>query len=514
MWQAVGTNPSGCRPVRPVDWAPLGDAEFTFVEMIRNTLPDSDRLPEGVDKFQVADAWATGLKRVRGGAGFEHSWRDDSDEILNPSWVTFLSVAFDRTSGRVAAVGRLTHENWAASPAYDLGAITGSNGMSWAMNGHRDGLAYPVWGLYVGSFATGMLAPADFRSNLSSVDIDPATGTIAVFESLGSVGCVAVYDHGSRSRRRLTVVEPITGNERLTFSADGRWLLVPRDDRSILCEVATGRHVDLPIANADWWPAADSMLVTMRRSDDGQWAPYLYNLEQNAWVQKLPDIHVDDTSLSDVYMWAPVVSPDGTRALIRTHAGVDDQYRQAYGAGAHLIHVDLLSGEGSFPVTPLLDRTYPWERDVSDARWNGEPRRTTVHVHPDIEAAMQAPTFESEHLAPDFYSEEAEEFMVKTINRAIELTQAGQSMAHLMPDAIAALAVLRASRDRWDGQQEWLDGLTEVTSRMAMTGELAAVDGDAWTDFAKAFWQLRETPADIPNPISASWVSGDKHWRL
>src|SRR3546814_12189881 len=84
-----------------------------------------------------------------------------------------------------------------------------------------------------------------------------------------------MYDGELGTRRRLTLLDKISGNERLRFSLDGQWLLVPRYDGSYLCEVATGRMLRLPLTNCCWWPLADSPLLEIAHVA-GQCIPRLF----------------------------------------------------------------------------------------------------------------------------------------------------------------------------------------------------------------------------------------------
>lgn len=502
LWERVETGPAGTSPSRRVDWD-LAGAEFTVTEMIRNTLPDSETLPADIDKYMVADEWARALRPVRG-AGFEHTWRDDSDRRLDPSWVTLQSAAVDPATGRVAAAGRLTHENWGLSPAYDLGAITGSNGMSWPAKGHVDGLPYPTTCLYVGSLASGTLAPVDAQAPIVSVDLDPATGTIAVLESLGNVGALAI--HGpSGERHRLTVInDSSTGSVR--FSLDGRWLLVPRHDGSLLCEVDTGRHLQLPVTNCGWWPLADSTLLEFAH-ESGKVIPRLFDLESNAYVHEFPQVTLQEGWLPGLeYAWRPAASPDGTEVLVQSPAGVSVEYRGLHAVGHHLAKISLHDGRGGLVRPALLDESRPWERDVAETRWVGPFPVRSVRLHPDLSGRLQEPVLDHEYLAADRYSPEAEEFLVKTLNHAIELTQNDAAMAHLMPEILMSMATLAADPARWQKREQWFTNLSDATGNMCESGELTGPSAAAWRHFATAVTHLLAGQPELIDPVAATWV--------
>lgn len=492
------------RPVRPVAWA-LDDTAFTVCERVRDALPSADSLPPGVDKFQVAGEATSALRAVHG-TGFEYAWRDDADRPLDPPWVTLLSALVDHGSGRIVACGHPTHEQWGLSPAYDLGAINGSNGLSWPGAGHTDGLVYPTETLYIGSTRTGALVPVDARANLVSVDYDAATGTIAVLEALGTAGCLAVYEHGSATKRRLGMVEPFSGNEEVRFSPDGRWLLVPRYDGSLLCELASGRVVRIVPANCCWWPGTDSTLLEVARVD-GRCVPRLYSLEQDAYVHDFPEVRLDEEWLPGLeHVWGPAVSPDGAQLLVRAHAGVSLRHREEHGVGGHLVQISLADGRGRLVHPALVPGPQVWERDVAEVRWTGSFPRRSVTLHPALAGRLVAGDLAHPFLDPARYADEAEQLVVTALNAAIALLQRSDSMAHLMPEIVTALPALRADEAIWSRQREWLEGLAATTTRMIASGELAGADASAWQAFGSSLRTLAAGALDLVGLLDASYV--------
>lgn len=505
LWKHIESPGRSKLPVRPVAWS-TRSTRFTVCESVRNTVPESAALPSGTDKFMVTEEWAHALRAVRGG-GFESTWRDDSDARLDPTWVTLRSARVDAATGRIVACGHLTHENWNLSPAYDLGAVTGSNGMSWPSQGHADGLFYPTEALYIGSTTTGTLVPVDTSSNLGAVDLDGATGTVGVLESLGTVGCLAVYDGEHGTKRRLALLDKVSGNERLHFSLDGRWLLVPRYDGSYLCDVDSGQLLRLPVTNCCWWPLADSTLLEIAHID-GRCVPRLFSLEVNDFVETFPDVVLDHQMFPDLpYIWSPAVSPDGSEVLVLTPTGVSAAHREEHAVGSHLARFTLVDGRGELVYPALLDAQYPWERDVSEARWTAPYPRRNVRLHPDLEKGLEATDLEHDHLSPGRYAPEAEQVLVKTLNLAIAHTQQGEDLAYLMPEIVASLVTLHEDPGLWAGQRGWLAGLVETTSQMISNRELVGRDAEAWGHFRSAMQAIDSGRGDATGSLDAMWTS-------
>ena len=502
LWKLIEEPVPSDRPVREHTWA-VSDEAFTFVETVRNTLPDSDALPEGINKFDVAHAWATQLEGVRGG-GFEYRWAGESDRRLDPSWVTLRSVAHDPATGRIVAAGSPTHRTWDLSSAYDLGALTGSNGGSWRALGHGDGLFYPTNALYIGSERTGQLAPVTSSTNIISVDLSPA-GDIAVLESYGSVGAVSIVT-GIGELTRLTLLEDHSGNEVVRFSPDANWLLVARYDGSYLIEVATGRFLRLALRNCDWWPAEDSMLIELV-VDDGRCAPRLFSLASGEYVEDLPTLAFDVPLVKGLeHMFHPRCSPDGKQMLVTTFAGVSAEYRERFGVGGHLGLVDLPTGQASLVFPALLNTSAPWERDVADARWTQPPPLRETSLHSSFGTALQEPARVPDELINGRYAEEAEQLLVTSLNHVISRTQAGLDVAPFMPDVVVSVATLSEDPARFAGQAEWLTGLARATSDLAANGQFDSRTEAAWSHF----WNALEAAVDgNPNRvlgITSSWA--------
>lgn len=502
LWRLIEEPDPTVRPVREHRWA-VSDEPYTFVETIRNTLPDSDTLPAGISKFDVAHAWAEQLEGVRD-AGFEYRWAGASDRRLDPTWVTFRSAAHDPATGRIVAAGSPTHRTWGLSSAYDLGAITGSNGLTWPALGHGDGLFYPTNSLYVGSSRTGLLAPVTSSTNIISVDLS-AEGDIAVLESYGSAGAVSTVS-GAGELTRLTLLEDHAGNEVVRFSPDAKWLLVSRYDGSYLIDVTTGRFSRLPLRNCDWWPASDSTLIELSLQD-GRCTPRLFSLDHGEFVEDLPPVAFDVPLVKGLeHMFHPRCSPDGNKMLIGTFAGVSADYRERYGVGGHLALVDLITGQASLVFPALLNESAPWERDIADARWTQPAPARSISLHASLEQDLQAPVPVPAELTNGRYAEEAEQLLVTSLNHVIARTQAGLDVAPFMPDVVVSVATLSEDRARFAGQAEWLTGLARATSDLAANGQLDSRAATAWSHFSTAVTAALDGTPDLERGIRSSWA--------
>ena len=505
LWDLVEKPDAHMQPTIPVQWT-LGEAEFTWCERIRDLLPDSDTLPPGADKFTIAEQWAAQLKSIRG-AGFEYTWRDPQDRRLDPAWITTRSALVEPNTGRIVAAGHPTHQTLGTSPAYDVGALNGSNGGTWTRAGHDQDLVYPTECLYVGSTRTGVLAPVDSAANLCSVDLDPITGTIAVMEALGSSGCITVFDGATGIRRRLAFIAQISGGETLRFSGDGKWLLLPRQDGAHLCEVATGRIVRLPLKYCCWWPLADSTLLEIVESD-GRRVPRLFNLETGTYVHDFPAVWFEGVVTPDAdYLLQPEVSPDGTEVLALSPVGVASEHQGEYGVSPHLVRVSLADGRGHLVVAATLDTPFPTERSVSEARWTGTYPYREVVLGAALAGQLQAPVLDDPFLAPDRYSPEAEELLVKSLNRAIALFQDGQDVSHLMPTVVMSLNTAFADPEIWARQSDWLLGLGSTVASMIENKALSGRDAEVWLLFVIAVARLSQGHVDPFGPLRAAWIS-------
>ena len=494
VWERLEGPANAARIARRLKW-PMSSVTYTVTEHVRLSAPGEE------STFESVDFLARQLRAQRA-SGFEYAWRGDDDILLSPTWLTFNSAAFDSETGRFVAAGHLTHETWGLPPAHDLGAIDGRNAFGFPEQGHAGGLLWPASSLYVGSTRTGAIAPLDATVNLRSVDLHGATGNIAALESLGgSTGAASVYDPSGK-RRLLTVIEDFDGDEHIRFSGDGEWLLITGAGRARVVEVATGRWLRLDVANASWWPLGDSRILTVTHQN-GAATPRLFNLEWGTYTRTFPEISLDVPFLpSFPYAWFPSVSPDGTELLVHTPAGVTPEYQKEHGVGNHLARVALDSGRGHMVGGAFLDAGSTLERDVGDARWTGRVPSTCVKLHPILARQLRSPVLEHEYLHPGRWADEAEQVLVKTLNRAIDQTQNGQDSSHLVPEILASLVPIAHNSDAWGRQSEWLIGLEQTTANMVLSGSLTGDMATGWQRFGLAIAALRAGRPELIDPVA------------
>lgn len=493
LWARLESYSSESTKLRPFRWPAL--ALYTTTERVRESVPDDQ------STFDSINTLAHHLKAKRG-AGFEYSWRTSGDAPISPTWLTVTSASYDPMTGRAVASARFTHEVWALPPAHDLGAIDGRNA-TFSENGHPGGLYWPPSSLYVGSARSGVFLPLDATANVLAVDLHGETGTIGTLEHLGgSTGAVALYDQDGR-RRLLTVIDGIAGNEPLRFSGDGSWLLITASRTSTIVEVSTGRSLQLNVANTAWWSFKESSLLTIEH-EGGRIVPKVFNLATNTYTETFSDVTLDVPMLTDYpYLWFPSVSPNGREVLALTPTGVTDEYQREHGTGDRVARVNLVDGKGK-----LLNETYfnterSLERDVREVRWTGRLTAHPVELHPDLAAELRDPVTVHEYLSPGRWADEVEGILVSTLNRAIELTKAGQPMHYLLPEILATLIPVAKTPEVWARQAEWLISVQQGTYNLA-DGPSAQGNASAWRAFGSAIAAIQAGRPDLIDPLVAT----------
>ncbi|MEU1899152.1 hypothetical protein ABZ512_12285 [Nocardiopsis dassonvillei] len=498
VWERVEKAPSGSVPVRTFH-LPAGPTDYTFTERVRESLPEEE------STFDAIDLLARRLRESRG-SGFGHAWRSDDDSALSPSWLTLTSAAVDQESGRVVGAGHLNHEAWDLPPAHDLGAIDGRNMSDFAEQGHTRGLFLPSAPLYIGSVRTGVLMPLDATVDLQSVDLHGATGVIAALGFLGhSTGAAFVYSP-SGERRLLTVLEGITGTERIRFSGDGTWLLISGGQKSTLVEIRTGRHLRLEDGNTAWWPSADSTLLSVVHNE-GTATPRLLSLESNTWTHSFPKVLLDVPLLpSFPHLWYPSVSPDGQEVLVQTPAGVTSDYQSEHGTGHRLARVELATGRGKLVHGVFLDREKRLERDVRESRWTGRAPARAVRLGPDLSCGLSEPVTEHRYLSPGREAGDAEEILLRSLNRAVDLTREGRDPSYLLPEILAALVPMTHEHEVWERRSEWVLGLQESTGGLTADGSIKGGAATAWRRYGSAITAIRSGQPELIDPLLATWT--------
>lgn len=452
--------------------APEVVPSFTFLERIREVLPEEEESPEAT---AALTKWHTHHR----GSGFGGVWRGPDGDLLSPPWLALHPLAADRATGNVVAAGHLDYQYWGIEV----------DAPKWTL----------VNGLYIGSVATGSFIPFDLGISVSSVDLNPATGEIAVLHHLGISTFAVSIVTPSGARRLLTVLEDLGGYEIIRYSPNGQWLLVSRSADTYIVEVATGRWLALGIANTGWDPSADSSVLTIVH-EDGNATPRVFSLELNSYVRDLPPIELDVPLLESFpHIWSPEVSRDGNEVLARTPAGVTVEFQKENGVGSHLAKFELDTSRGSLVNPVFANEECTLERDVIESSWGAHSDSSwSLSLHPDLEQRLNGPVTAASD--PSWTSEtrwasEAEVVLVSVLNRAINLLRENASASHLMPEVIAALSSI-ANTPVWDRQYEWLSNLRDITMSMVSSGEMDGALAGQWMKFALAIRTIEQGQSD------------------
>lgn len=416
IWDRVEAVPPGVQPTSY--WTfPAELGEFTYVQSFHADVPDD------LDTFEVFDRIGRNLDESVGQA-YEGVLRTASGVRVSPPWLHVEDGVVDPASGRIVLAARINHQSCGLSPAYEAG-IGGRNIGRFAEAGQPPGLYFPSQQVYLGSLKTGVVGPLDFGRDVHAVDYHHGRQLIGVLSHLGAAtGAVSVID-GSGQWRTLTTLDGLTGGYTpFGFSSDGSWLLVSRHDHATLVEVATGRHVVVPTASAYWGPASPSRLVSLRNSPDGSYLE-TFDLTWNRVVGRQTGPIVMDQPVEPGFVVGinPMPSPDGSRVLVNTHAGVRREYQQRHGCGTRIGLINTDTGRGTVLGDIVLSERLGIERRCSAARWIEKgPQRGYVELGPDLSAQLQPPVQQHEWLGRERWSEEASRLLTLTLNSAREIS--------------------------------------------------------------------------------------------
>lgn len=322
-----------------------------------------------------------------------------------------------------------------------------------------------------------------------------------------STGAVAVID-AAGTWRTLTTVDGLTGGfTPFGFSADGAWLLVSHHDHVTLVEVRSGRHVAVPVAGGYWWPGSPSSLVSMINAPGGTYLE-TFDVSSNMVSDRSAPITMDQP-LDEGFVtgFNPMPSPDGSRALVNTHAGVRNDYQRQHGCGARIATVDLTTGSGAVLGDIVLNQDLGIERRCSAARWVTRVAQTgSVQLHPDLVAQLQPPTDSHEWLAADRWSDEACRLLVIALNSAIRDYQADKYFGAVLPEIAGSLACMVADRSLLEQHREWLSGVYGHVVGAITSGEMSPSDALLWAQFADAYEQaVAGRPSEV-DALRLSWL--------
>lgn len=193
------------------------------------------------------------------------------------------------------------------------------------------------------------------------------------------------------------------------------------------------------------------------------------------------------------------MTSDGEEVLACTAAGATVEYQKAHGVGFHLARFHLSSGHGTLVKPVFANPEATMERDIFEPRWRKATDSSwSLSLHPNLAAHLNEPvTIPSElsWIGEERWADEAEIVMVSALNKAIALVQQKASVAHLMPEVVAALRPI-AKSPVWARQSEWVTNLRDITMSMVSSGELEGNFATPWLYFAVAIRAIEQGESD------------------
>jgi hypothetical protein len=501
-WHTLGRCPAGAQPARDPHPVDLAAADFLVCESVKHSRNHS-RGTDG-ESFAHVNALANTMIAARG-SGFEHVIRQGPDgNRVDPPWLTSQSYVCDLDTGRFAAAAHLNHTLLDLPPGLVLGGFQTHSRPGW--EDAPDGLVHPHPSLYLGSTITGVTMPIVMGINVVSVDLWPATGNVALFESWGgTLGAVTILDpHGQR--RLLTTLEGVAGGEHIRYSPDGSWLLVDNSgSRSWLVNATTGQWLKAPVQNVGWWPLAPSTLLTVDNDTEAVSTPRLYNLETAAFTHTFPALRLDGAEQTDpdlLHCFKVAVSPDGTELLVGSRVGITHEYQKVHGSRQRVARIDLRTGHGALVWPIFLNDDHELEREHDDYRWLRRPPCQPVTLHPDLAAQLQQAnrTDNERNLQRSAY--QARQLAGFALQHAYDILRQrpdATDPSPYLPEIIRGLASLYdLGPELWPPVGEWVDSIAATVKRAVSSGLLTGRPRESWERFSRAVDSLHD---DAPQRI-------------
>lgn len=506
LWERLET-PGPVTPTRALDWRDYGSAEYVYTERIREALPDDQST---YDYLNTLGTWLI----ERRGHGFGYTTRTNTGQPTGPAWLNVHDQAVDPASGRIVLAGYPTHASFGLPPALDLGAIDGRNLVTFKdAEGRQIGLVAPNEQVYVGSLRTGTLVPYSFGREARSVDLDPHTGVAAVLSGYSGQGVVWLIE-ADGTRRSLTELPDLVGNETIRFSPDGTWLLVSTWRHTHLVATDTGRWVTLDFGNACWRPGHDSQLLMLTIEGD-KVVPAAYNLEQGAIIDRFPALDFGAIEAgpvepglyaemsNNISARAPVASPDGSRILVETIAGVTDAYRSEHGSGHRLVEVDLSTGRVSPPREVFVSDGKILESDQTRPRWLHAAPASRVVLGSNLLATAQEPMLDR---SADWDVDGADGKQTGWFALDHLTDHLDQPPGRLMPEALLGLATARRDSEEWLRVEPAVDYITQFLAWKLFIGNVRGQHETEWQRLLFELEYIQHTPHPAPDVADLAWT--------
>jgi hypothetical protein len=267
---------------RLVQFPDLGEAEFLYVETVR------ELLPRAADDFAATEALGATLMAANGGYGFGGVIRDSLGRPVTPTWINANCVAAD--GSHLAIGGTVSHLALEfPSTALDLGARDGRNAIGWT-GGAPEGLAMPNANLFLGDTQEQWLEMSEAGGSIGSIDISPDGRRIAQTEWWAGIGALVTVDASTGRRTVLGTLEDLGGGERVRFSTDGHYILVTRWSNPALVDATSGEVMTLALTgDIGWWPSLGaSTLIWLDQREEGHGVIRSFDLSTGATEEVRP----------------------------------------------------------------------------------------------------------------------------------------------------------------------------------------------------------------------------------
>lgn len=445
---------------RVVSFPDLDDAEFVYVETVR------ELLPRGADDFRATEALGANLMAANDGYGFGGVVRDSLGRPVTPTWLNVSGVAVDKTHVALGAtVSHLALEY--PSTALDLGARDGRNAIGWT-GGAPEGLAMPNANLFLGDVYERWLEMSEAGGSIGSIDISPDGRQVAQSEWWAGIGALVTVDLTTGRRTVLGTLPNLGGGERVRFSPDGKLILVTRWADPVLVDATSGDVMTLPL-NGDigWWPSRDSStLIWLDQREEGRGMIRSFDLSICA-TETVRPIQYPDASglaLSRYRLNHPEVDETGTKILCGTYFGARPELQEEHGSRERISLLDFETGAVEPLVGPHIGGDERLEREHHSWRWlRRTPASSSVALAPDIIATTVPAIYE---LAAENYGSAADQARNLTVAcmRAMVSDSPDRGIPLFAPEVLRALGAIQTfAPDRLAELESWLD---EVSGKM------------------------------------------------
>ena len=473
---------------RVVPFPNLGDAEFVYVETVR------ELLPRGADDFAATEALGTSLMATNGGFGFGGVVRDSIGRTVSPTWMNASCVAVDRS--RIALGATVSHLALEyPSTALDLGARDGRNAIGWSGDA-PEGLPMPNANLFMGDIQEQWLEMSEAGGSVGSIDISPDGRQVALSEWWGGIGALVTVDTTTGRRTVLGTLANLGGGERVRFSPDGKLILVTRWADPVVVDATTGEVMTLPL-NGDigWWPSrGSSTLIWLDQREEGRGVIRFFDLSTGATetVRPIQYPSASGLALSRYRLNYPEVDQTGSKVLCGTHFGVRTELQEEHGSRERVSLLDIETGFVEPLVSPHVGGDERLEREHHSWRWlRRTPAGSPVTLAPDIVATTVPAVYE---LAPENYGSAADQARNLTVAcmRAMVSDPPDRGVTLFAPEVLRALGAIRTfAPDHLAELESWLDEVSEKMPIFAPPGQSQA----RWTWFRDGWQSIKSGSA-------------------